>query len=1074
MFLHDDSLKQVFAGISLTLFLVAVFFVAYLLWLRDIRHGRLEPIFEDWLEKYPGGIKPPPTPQLYYGWYLLALVLSVLATVGAFLLILEVGGPLLRVLSGPADASPPEPGEDGGLAYLYLVAGIGVTLAALWRFGRHLGSLGDWLIRQFTPRTGPDRRAQWVKALGWFSGLLVLVGWGTATRLHFQGDFSFQDKGGTLVLTILGLLATTGALLLGWRSKAVPQWLFVLTCFANLILVYVFVSWGVSRCPLGLLVGLLLGVLCLVILLFALSAYCTGQWRHLRESLRKSLGHLSDEERAYRALGLGGVLVIAPFLLLVALVPAVASPIPLFMFLLFVVAVVYGVTAYFVRRRLIIVLILVVLLTFVSHIQPYGMRFEGLDFYSNDKLVNLRSAVNEDHDRQEAFNRLLDEYRDNEELLAATAGTLRGKKVEMDDPTTSKERQVMLARELSIVDDQKRRAEEERQRLTGKLKSSWGEMEKKNKVRAARFPSWLQQEYPVLASYLQVEDVPVLGTSTAGLLGAPFGQGPLLAASALIPGRIQEDREHRTRLLKTGQIKHKLGKGGEPEPLILIAVSGGGSRAAVWTFLVLKRLELEFAKKGIDFPSHVRMITGASGGMLGASYYVSTLPPPDQRPLDKPQFREAREEDLDQQQKRLGADFLTPLMKCLVFNDVPAWLSPWPARTDRGRGLEDAWNRHLLQPPFTPERADKPGPLEMTFADLRKGEQEGWRPSLVFTPMMIEDGRRLIISNLDLRWIVSNDGVVIPHAPERSDKTAKFTTNHSIEGLELFRLFPPALQTMKLSTAARMSASFPYFTPAISLPTVPRRRVVDAGYYDNYGVSLAAAWLFSEDNKQWIDEQSGRRILLIQIRDGITEHRRQMLDPKPDSSTYRSRSLEELTSPPEGLYNSQESSSSFRNDGQLELLFRTEELRDELRRMREDQTRRQEEVYRALKRNQDRITLALAEPKKAAELLKLLQEEQTTLLRSLEPQANTRPLPGKEGPTVKKRALKNRDPLNFPFVVANFELDPTTSLSWYLSTREKEKIKNAEKSLKDQIDTILKWFVMSDMSGELPLETPKE
>ena len=40
-----------------------------------------------------------------------------------------------------------------------------------------------------------------------------------------------------------------------------------------------------------------------------------------------------------------------------------------------------------------------------------------------------------------------------------------------------------------------------------------------------------------------------------------------------------------------------------------------------------------------------------------------------------------------------------------------------------------------------------------------------------------------------------------------------------------------------------MSSTFPYVTSAAALPTDPPRHVVDAGYYDNYGVNLAAAWI---------------------------------------------------------------------------------------------------------------------------------------------------------------------------------------------------------------------------------------
>jgi hypothetical protein len=127
-----------------------------------------------------------------------------------------------------------------------------------------------------------------------------------------------------------------------------------------------------------------------------------------------------------------------------------------------------------------------------------------------------------------------------------------------------------------------------------------------------------------------------------------------------------------------------------------------------------------------------------------------------------------------------------------------------------------------------------------------------------------------------------------------------------------------------------MSASFPFFSPAVSLPVKPRRRLVDAGYYDNYGVSLTSSWLMSGKNRNWI-AANATKILLIQIRDGVDQPQRRFDTLDPDSSTGLSRSTEEVSSPLEGLYNARVGSSSFRNDGQLELLTHFWTLQEENR-----------------------------------------------------------------------------------------------------------------------------------------------
>jgi len=346
---------------------------------------------------------------------------------------------------------------------------------------------------------------------------------------------------------------------------------------------------------------------------------------------------------------------------------------------------------------------------------------------------------------------------------------------------------------------------------------------------------------------------------------------------------------------------------GGKKPMVVVVASGGGIRAAAWTFLVLSELEARFAEEGIPFPYHVRLICGASGGMFGASYYVTSLHGPQEMV-----WGDDRRQDIKTRFDKLTQDWLTPVSESLVTNDVPGFFSPFPCPTDRGIALERAWSKGL------------DGELDVTFEQLAERERAGWCPSIAFSPMMIEDGRRLLVSNLDLRYPASNDGHLLEYDPDLRGKLEDLNRNYSHDGLELFRLFPASRNRFALSTAIRMSASFPFLSPAVSLPTKPRRRVVDAGYFDNYGVSLAASVLFSKKNTDWIKENVSK-VVLIQIRDGQSDDERQ-LRVIPDAKRAKgvgslvSRSLEEITSPLEGLTNARVGTSSFRNDGLLELL----------------------------------------------------------------------------------------------------------------------------------------------------------
>src|SRR5262249_43403486 len=101
--------------------------------------------------------------------------------------------------------------------------------------------------------------------------------------------------------------------------------------------------------------------------------------------------------------------------------------------------------------------------------------------------------------------------------------------------------------------------------------------------------------------------------------------------------------------------------------------------------------------------------------------------------------------------------------------------------------------------------------------------------------------RRLIVSNLDLYEITEAHAERL--SPETNLSSPRQSRLLSLSALEFARLFPHA-SAFKVGTAARMNRSFPFVSPGVSLPTRPPRRVVDAGYFDNYGVNVAALWLY--------------------------------------------------------------------------------------------------------------------------------------------------------------------------------------------------------------------------------------
>jgi hypothetical protein len=309
--------------------------------------------------------------------------------------------------------------------------------------------------------------------------------------------------------------------------------------------------------------------------------------------------------------------------------------------------------------------------------------------------------------------------------------------------------------------------------------------------------------------------------------------------------------------------------------LVVVAVSGGASRAGTWTVSVLTELEQRIP----DFHRHVRLITGASGGMVGAAHYVSRLVEDGYDP--------AREKAL--LVERVARDSLTPLAE--------AWLL---LGHDRGKALERAWQE------ATPE-------LALPFASLRAGEAAGWRPSLVYSPMMVEDGRRLLASNLDLRALTESWGPLFdpqdkcPAGPER----CRLATS----AVQLFQLFPGSQATVSLAAVARMSATFPWVTTAVALPLRPARRVVDAGYYDNYGVDVAALWIAR--HASWLRANTGG-VLLLQVRDERLSVERNRIDQ--DGPGWLARITSPMTAPLSAVLKARQATMSYRNDELVQLL----------------------------------------------------------------------------------------------------------------------------------------------------------
>ncbi|GLZ28386.1 hypothetical protein Lesp02_05760 [Lentzea sp. NBRC 105346] len=234
--------------------------------------------------------------------------------------------------------------------------------------------------------------------------------------------------------------------------------------------------------------------------------------------------------------------------------------------------------------------------------------------------------------------------------------------------------------------------------------------------------------------------------------------------------------------------------------LVIVAASGGGIRAAYWTAGVLDKLFPPGSAKPCDRP--VFAASGVSGGSLGIMSWVST------EPGDKTSYQQV-----------FGKDHLTAAISWMVNVDVPRSFLGFP-QYDRAAVLERSWER--AQPA-----------LGDSFHAM-------WRPGRPTTPLVllngtaVESGCRALVAPVELGAFDRPGGSTLcrgrPEDPVPSNKP--------LTGPALIDLYEgyTSCNDVNRSTAALLSARFPYVTPAGRLPSCYEKdspvHVVDGGYVE--------------------------------------------------------------------------------------------------------------------------------------------------------------------------------------------------------------------------------------------------
>jgi hypothetical protein len=275
-----------------------------------------------------------------------------------------------------------------------------------------------------------------------------------------------------------------------------------------------------------------------------------------------------------------------------------------------------------------------------------------------------------------------------------------------------------------------------------------------------------------------------------------------------------------------------------PKPkLLLIGVTGGGLRSATWTMTCLQKADSALHGNLADY---WRLTTGASGGMMGAAFYRELLL------WDEAALGSQRNDP--RQLSAISSDVLNRVMFNMVANlflpKAPYTQKQDAISRDRGWAFESQFMENTRQ--FHGRR----------LKDYAAPELEARVPMLLFAPTIINDGRQLLISAQPISYLLQPQPFNAVYSNE-------------ISGVEFRRMFgPQKADDLRITTAIRMSASFPYILPFAELPSDPPIQVMDAGVFDNFGVFLSMKYVFAF--RHWLARHTSG-VVYLQIRDSEQE-----------------------------------------------------------------------------------------------------------------------------------------------------------------------------------------------------------
>ncbi|HRE23886.1 MAG TPA: hypothetical protein PLO98_06405 [Bacteroidia bacterium] len=297
--------------------------------------------------------------------------------------------------------------------------------------------------------------------------------------------------------------------------------------------------------------------------------------------------------------------------------------------------------------------------------------------------------------------------------------------------------------------------------------------------------------------------------------------------------RLQKDYE--TGLVSLNNWKKKWHDAGVEKPkLVVLSVSGGGVRSALFTFNAM--LELDSALNG-QLLRYTQFISGSSGGLIGASYYRELF----LRNKGSQKIFENKETYL----KNISKDVLNATAFSFIISDLFLNFQQFSYHgktylKDRAYAFEEQLNEN------TGHIMDK------QLSEYYLPELKSEIPRLVICPTVVNDGRFIVISPLPSTYLLKS----------KNNSNFKEAIPDGVDMMTFFE--KQGAGNLRYLSALRMNATFPYIMPAAQMPSEPSFQVMDAGVRDNYGVQTSVRYLIAY--RQWIKENTSG-VVFVQIRD---------------------------------------------------------------------------------------------------------------------------------------------------------------------------------------------------------------